>query len=138
MKFRPITAEEAEAMREEVNVPLTDDGLGMTVEHEDGAVMAKFICYNWTQNSCFIHMVIKDPKVLEKNAAAREVFDFTFNARGCIMLLATASSLNEGSLALQKAYGFEEVCRIPDAISDGEDLVLSKLTRERYEQRRIH
>jgi len=125
-------------MRDEAGAPLTDDGLGTTAVDEDGGVMAKFICYNWTKNSCFIHMVIKNFKAMEKNAAAREVFDFTFNVRGCIMLLATASSLNEGSLALQKAYGFEEVCRIPDAISDGEDLVLSRLTRETYDRWRTH
>jgi hypothetical protein len=54
------------------------------------------------------------------------------------MLLTTTSSLNEGSLALQKAYGFEELFRIPNAISDGEDLVISRLSREEYMKRSAH
>jgi L-amino acid N-acyltransferase YncA len=132
-----MTSQEAMDMKDEAGINLVDDGVGMTVVGDDEQVMAKVLCCNWTETSCFVHLVVKDPKVLEKNMLARELFEFTFGVRGCIMLLATASSLNEGSLALQKAYGFEEVCRIPDAFSLGEDMIISRLTRERYE-RRIH
>jgi RimJ/RimL family protein N-acetyltransferase len=83
-------------------------------------------------------MVIQDSKVLQDNYLAKELFRFTFEVLERTMLIATASSLNEGSLALQRAYGFEEVCRIPDAFSDGEDMVISTLTRERHMRRRIH
>ena len=138
MNFRPMTAEEAIEMKDEAGVNLVDDGIGMTVVDDDGAVMAKALCCNWTETSCFVHLVIKDPRALQGNRMADELFDFTFNTRDCIMLLATASSLNEGSLALQKAYGFEEVCRIPDAFSLGEDMVISRLTRETYLKRRVH
>jgi RimJ/RimL family protein N-acetyltransferase len=83
-------------------------------------------------------MVVYDSKVHEKNFFADEILGFTFKTANRKMALTTTSSLNEGSLALQKAYGFQEVARIPDAFSDGEDLILSKLTREDYMKRRGH
>ena len=132
-----MTMQQALEMKEEAGINLVDDGRGIVIMDGERE-MAKLLCCNFTENSCFVHMVIRDPKVLEKNFLARELFHFTFTVMQRTILLATASSLNEGSLALQKAYGFEEVCRIADAFSDGEDMVISKLTYDNYLRRRIH
>lgn len=137
MNILPMTMQQAYEMKHEANIALMDDGRGFVVMNGD-EVAAKVICCDFTQNSCHVHMVIRDSKVLQDNYLAKELFRFTFEVLGRTMLIATASSLNEGSLALQRAYGFEEVCRIPDAFSDGEDMVISTLTRERHMRRRIH
>jgi hypothetical protein len=132
-----MTMQQAYDMKHEANIALMDDGRGFVVMNGD-VIAAKILCCDFTQNSCHVHMVIQDSKVLQDNFLAKELFRFTFEVLERTMLIATASSLNEGSLALQRAYGFEEVCRIPDAFSDGEDMVISTLTRERHMRRRIH
>lgn len=134
---RPMTMEEARDMSYDASFPLVADGRGMVVENE-GSVAAMLMCYNWTETSCWVHLVIRDSQVLQNQFLANELFNFTFGANGLRMLLTTASSLNEGSLALQKAYGFEELVRIPDAFSEGEDMVISRLTRETWLSKRAH
>ena len=138
MIARPMTMYDAILMKDEINVPLVDDGRGFVIQDDEGRELAKVMCCNFTENSCFVHMVIRDSAVLQNNYLAREIFHFTFTVLGRTMLLATASSLNEGSLALQRGYGFEEVCRIADAFSDGDDMVISKLTHEKFLSGRIH
>jgi hypothetical protein len=128
---------QALVLKEETNICLPDDGRGFVVV-EGEYELAKVLCCNFTETACYVHMSISDSKVLQDNYLAKELFHFTFEVLGRTLLLATASSLNEGSLALQRAYGFEEVCRIADAFSEGEDMVLSKLTREKHMRRRIH
>jgi len=133
----PMTMQQAIEMKTEANIPLVDDGRGIVIE-DNGRLLAKLLCCNFTENSCFVHMVIYDSRVLEDNFLARELFRFTFTVMRRTMLLATASSLNEGSLALQRGYGFEEVCRITDAFADGEDMVISKLTYDKFLSGRVH
>ena len=137
MNTIPMTLQHALEMKDECGISIPNDGRGIVIE-ENGRELAKVLCCNFTENSCFVHMVIRDPKVLERNFLANEIFRFTFETMKRTMLLATASSLNEGSLALQRAYGFEEVCRITDAFSNGEDMVISRLTRDEYQKRRAH
>lgn len=132
-----MTMQQAIEMKEEAGISLMDDGRGIVVV-EDGRLLAKMLCDHFTDTSCFVHLVIYDPIVLQHNFLAKELFHFTFTVMGRTMLLATASSFNEGSLALQRGYGFEEVCRIADAYSDGEDMVISKLTRDKFLSGRIH
>jgi hypothetical protein len=129
--------QQAYEMKHEANIALMDDGRGFVVMNGE-EVAAKILCCDFTQNACHVHMFIQDSKVLQGNFLAKELFRFTFEVLERTMLIATASSLNEGSLALQRAYGFEEVCRIPDAFSDGESMVISTLTRESHMRRRIH
>jgi len=133
----PMTMQQAYDMKHEANIALMDDGRGFVVMNGED-VAAKILCCDFTHNACHVHMVIKDSRVLQDNFLAKELFRFTFEVLERTMLIATASSLNEGSLALQRAYGFEEVCRIPDAFSDGESMVISTLTRESHMRRRIH
>lgn len=136
--MQPITPEEAQRMKDVAVFAFTDDMIGGTVVNEKGTVLASTVFGNFTENSCWVHVAVYNPMVHRNDFLMNEIFRFTFETRGLTMLLTTTSSLNEGSLALQKRYGFEELFRIPNAISDGEDLVISRLTRDKYIGRRSH
>lgn len=137
MRFTPITPDQASELSRTAGVPLTSDLVGASVLEGDDVLATVMLC-NFTQNSCWIHLVVYDSKIHEANWFADEVLGFTFGPLRRRMLLTTTSSVNEGSLALQKGYGFKEVARIPNGVADGEDLVISQLTAEDYLDRRAH
>jgi RimJ/RimL family protein N-acetyltransferase len=138
VKLCPITPERVQELKELAMVALTDDMVGTLVVNENGTVLASVVLGNFTSNSCWVHVAVLNPMAHRNDFLMEEISRFTFQDRGLTMLLTTTSSLNEGSLALQKRYGFQELVRIPNAISDGEDLVISRLLREDYVGRRSH
>jgi hypothetical protein len=117
-------------------VPARDiEGMVAEVDGRRGAVVG---AERWTETSCFLHLVIDDPRVLRNNALLDQIATYIFGARDKQFMLSTVSSLNEASLRFQKRIGFEEVARVKDDFDEGEDLIIMRLTRAVWFKRRGH
>jgi hypothetical protein len=117
-------------------VPARDiEGTVAMVDGQRGAVVG---AERWTETSCFLHLVVDDPRVLAHNALLDKIASYVFGVRDKQFMLSTVSSLNEASLKFQKGIGFEEVSRVADAFDVGEDLIIMRLSRAEWFKRRGH
>jgi RimJ/RimL family protein N-acetyltransferase len=58
-------------------------------------------------------------------AFLRAIFKYPFEQLECNVVIAQISSANEQSLSVAKRIGFKQVCRIPDALVDGDAIILT-------------
>jgi hypothetical protein len=135
--FRPMLADDLDWLQERtLAVPARDiEGVVAEVDGQRGAVVG---AERWTDTSCFMHLVVDDPRVLAHNTLLDEIAGYVFGERGKQFMLSTVSSLNEASVKFQRGIGFEEVARVADAFDVGEDLIIMRLTRAEWFKRRGH
>lgn len=112
---------------------VVEDTTGITA-FDRKEVQAVCVLDTWSPTCCQIHIWIKNPFVL-KHGYAEEVFGFVFGS-GRIKIIGQTPSDNAKALKFIKHIGFEEIFRVKDAADVGVDLVITELTRERYDGRK--
>lgn len=111
-----------------LKVVLMENTKGMVCEHE-GQLLAAMVCDSWTENSVQCHIMVMDRRAL-RHGFHKECANYVFTQADRKKMIGIVPSDNEKALKLDKHFGFEELCRIEDAFSDGVDAVVMELKRE--------
>jgi hypothetical protein len=82
----------------------------------------------WTENSVVLTIALDNASCLR--SLLFPIFDYAFNQAGRGIALAMVRGGNKRSLRLCKHVGMEEVHRVRDGISIGEDIVIFEMRRE--------
>jgi hypothetical protein len=135
--FRPMLADDLDWLQARTLAVPARDIEGMVAEI-DGLRAAVVGAERWSETSCFLHLVIDDPRVLGRYRLLDRIADHVFRARGKQFMLATVSSHNAPSLKFQRKLGFYEVAKIEDAFDIGEDLIIMRLDRADWYRKRGH
>lgn len=135
--FRPMLPDDLEWLQARTNaVPARDiEGMVAEVDGQRGAVVG---AERWTETSCFLHIVVDDPRVLQHFKLLDRIADYIFNVRNKQFMLGTVSSLNMAARKFQKKLGFYEVATVKDAFDEGEDLIIVRLDRADWFKKRGH
>ena len=129
MRYVPFSFQRhAEAVKRHVNPVYCEDTKGIVAEQDDGRLAGVVLLDMWTLNSVQMHIGIVDPMCLSK--LHREVAEYVFLTCNRKIMIGLTPSINEKAIKLNRHFGFEEVYRVKDAVSDGVDIIVFELRRE--------
>ena len=111
-----------------VNPVYCEDTKGVVAEHDDGTLAGVVLLDMWTLNSVQMHIGVVDPMCLRR--LHREVAEYVFLTCNRKIMIGLTPSTNKKAIKLNKHFGFEEVHRVKDAVSDGVDIIVLELRRE--------
>ena len=125
-------------LREHIKCVLCEDTRGI-VSERDGAVVGMMVADSWTENSCQVHSAVTDPLAF-KHGLHVEFAEYVFGASGRRQMLGLVPSDNAKAIKINEHYGFTEFARVPDAVRDGVDYIVMRMTAEdcRYYQEKLH
>jgi L-amino acid N-acyltransferase YncA len=83
---------------------------------------------NWAENSVTVHISIQSAMVLR--GLHIEAFKYIFLTCNRKMMIGVVPSNNAKAIRLDKHFGFTEIARIPNAITDGVDQIIYQLLRK--------
>ena len=125
-------------LKTHVKCVICEDTKGI-VALRDGVIVAMMIADSWTENSCQVHNAVTDPLVF-KHGLHVEFAEYVFGFAKRKMMLGLVPSNNEKAIKIDLHYGFQEIARIPNAISDGVDYIVMQMTADEcpYYQEKAH
>lgn len=91
-------------------------------------LVSGFVFDNWTGHNLLVHQ--RQDKIASRKFW-KAVAEYCFVTLGCKRITGSVSENNEKALALNKNIGFEEEGRMKEAGSNGEDLILMVLWKDK-------
>lgn len=113
-----------------VPVVLCADTAGIVAER-DGELIGVMLGDNWTPTSVQVHQGVSDRAAFRAGLHI-EFARWVFEVGGRRIMWGLTPADNTLALRVNTTYGFREVCRLPDALDEGRDLVIMQLTREAW------
>ena len=106
-----------------------DTGGIVAIDADTNRTVAMCIMDTWSHNAVQVHLILDNPLVL-RHGFFEEVADYVYNVAERNVMVGLVPSSNHKALQLDKRIGFTELTRIPNAVMDGEDLVVLHMPKE--------
>ena len=117
---------DVEWLRNNIKCVLCEDTKGIVAER-DGVIVGMMVADSWTENSCQVHQAVADTLAF-KHGLHIEFAEYVFGVAGRKMMLGLTPSDNAEAIKLNEHYGFTEFTRVPDAVRDGVDYIVYRMT----------
>jgi hypothetical protein len=101
---------------------------GIVAVGNNGVPQAAVLFDNWSENSVTVHITVQNPMALRRLHI--EAFKYIFLTCNRKMMIGVVASNNEKAIRLDKHFGFTEIARVPNAVTDGVDQIIYQLLRE--------
>lgn len=98
--------------------------------NESGQLSAMVIYDRWSHNGAEVHIYSPKSGAWLDKKFLREVFSYPFHTCGKEVLVSVTPGDAEESLAVSKALGFVEICRVADYWKPGVDMVIKEMRKE--------
>lgn len=101
----------------------------MAIDTEMNTTVGACIMDTWTHTAVQVHLMM-DSSMLIRHGFFEEIADFVYNHAERDLMIGLVPSDLDDAIALNKHVGFEEVCRIPNAVNFDTDMVVLTMTRD--------
>lgn len=127
--FEPVSPQWWPAISTYIKCLYCEDSTGVIMVDDNDNMVAACVMDSWTDTSCNLHIMIKNPMVL-RHGFLEEIFWFVFEEQGRSMVWGFTPADNGRALKFNKHVGMEEQYRMKDAYKEGVDYVVTRMLKE--------